>query len=92
MILTDLLIVLDKNNIQYTFAGEPETSIEGYSSIYNYKQGTVSWLRKIETFQSPEFQMPEVFSCIITKEGTPRIENARSQIWVSDPKDAFLLL
>lgn len=85
----DINNYLGSKNIEYQFEGDEKTDIEGYSSIYRYKKGTISWLRKIETLESPDFCMPESFTCIITQKGTPRIDNMKCQIWVNDPKDVF---
>lgn len=89
MRIVDFLQFFEQNHTACSVDGDAEQEISGYSSIYQYRDGTVSWLRKISTLEEPGFHMPDAFSCVITQEGTPRIENVRCQIWVKNPKDAF---
>lgn len=89
MRITDILHFFKKTNIAFFTEGNLETEIEGYSSIYHYRKGTVSWFRKFSTFEDAEFNIPEEFTCVITQDGTPRIPNAKCQIWVANPKEAF---
>lgn len=89
MRIIEILHFFKKNNTRFNIDGDSQIEIEGYSSIYKYRRGTISWLRKISTLEDPEFNMPKEFTCVITQEGTPRLVNVRCQIWVNDPKNAF---
>ena len=89
MKLFEVINYLDSRNIKYIYDGDENTIINSYSSIYQYKEGSISWLRKIETLEAPGFCMPDSFTCLITQKGTPRINNATCQIWVDNPKGAF---
>ncbi len=89
MKITDILEFYKRTKTKYSADGNADLGIEGYSSIYQYKDGTVSWLRKISTLDNPRFKMPGTFTCVITQDGMPRIPNAKCQIWVGNPKDAF---
>lgn len=89
MRLTDILKFLEKIDTSYMADGDIHLEVEGYSSIYQYKEGTISWLRKLSTLDDPGFNMPGSFACVITQSKTPRIRNAAVQIWVDDPKKVF---
>ena len=89
MKIFDINNYLDSKNIKYTCDGDENTVVNGYSSIYQYKEGTISWLRKIGTLEASDFCMPDSFTCLITQKGTRRIDNVKCQIWVDNPKDAF---
>lgn len=89
MKIKDMLNFYNRTNVKYSADGNTDLEIDGYSSIYQYKDGTVSWLRKASTLDDPKFKMPDIFTCVITKDGMPRIPNVKCQIWVDNPKDAF---
>lgn len=89
MYITDFISFFETIKTAYSVAGDINQEIEGYSSIYKYRKGTVSWLRKSSIFNDNGFFMPESFSCVITETNTPRISNAKCQIWVDNPKEAF---
>lgn len=89
MTVIDFIDFLERKGTTFSVDGDVGQEIIGYSSIYQYRDRTVSWLRKISTLEDPEFNMPECFTCILTQKGVKRIVNAKCQIWVDDPKDAF---
>ncbi len=82
----NILSVLDEAGIAYTAHGSVGV-LAGFSSIYQYKPQTVTWLRKIETLR--EIDMPKRFTCIITGRDTPVIEQADCHIQVEDPRAVF---
>lgn len=51
MKVKNIIDFLDLRNVKYEFNGDKNIEILGYSSIFHYKEGTVSWLRDIETFK-----------------------------------------
>ena len=89
MKIADCLVFLQNSHTAFQVDGNTDQCIDGYSSIYQYCAGTLSWLRKMDTLEDEAFHMPESFTCVITQNGTPRIENAVCQIWVDNPKEAF---
>lgn len=89
MRIADILNFYRRMNISYAVDGDTNLEINGYSSIFQYKDGTVSWLRKISTLCDPEFDRPDTFTCVITQNGISHIPNTKCQIWVDNPKDAF---
>lgn len=89
MKITDILNFYSRTNTRYSADGNTDLEIDGYSSIYQYKDGTVSWLRKLSPLDDPKFKIPDTFTCVITQDGMPCIPNAKCQIWVDNPKDAF---
>lgn len=89
MRIEDFLEFYRRNKTEFSVDGDTNIEIYGYSSIYQYKDGTVSWLRKMSTLEDREFNMPNTFACVITQKKVARIPNAECQIWVNNPKDAF---
>lgn len=47
--VAEILHYLDTLQIPYTFLGNRETRIERFSSLYNYRPGTFTWIKKQES-------------------------------------------
>ena len=89
MQIKEILERLKADNRPFTAAGNTEEEISGFSSIYNYRQGTITWLRHLSTLDALESEAPPFYSCVITKTGAARVSNIKCQIWTNDPKDVF---
>ena len=89
MHIKEILETLQANNKSFTVEGSTEEEILGFSSIYNYRLGTLTWLRHLSTLDELGSKAPVYYSCIITKTGASRIPNAKCQIRTDDPKDIF---
>ncbi len=89
MRIGDIIEFFKSSNIPFTADGDMNQELSGYSSIYQYRRGTISWLRKAATLEDADFCMPESFACLITQEGMKNIANAKCQIQVKNPKDVF---
>ena len=50
MRVEDILDVLQRENIEYIFYGDDELEIEGFSSLSNYKENTITWIKKKENY------------------------------------------
>lgn len=48
MIVKDILNYLNKEEIVYQFIGDENASVEGFSSLSNYKIGSFTWVKKRE--------------------------------------------
>ena len=48
MIIKDILNYLDNEEIAYTFFGDEDTTIKGFSSLNNYKEDSFTWIKKKE--------------------------------------------
>lgn len=89
MKVKSIIDFLDLRNVKYEFNGDKNIEILGYSSIFHYKEGTVSWLRDMETFKKNKLNYSNDFTCIITKDEIDRFEQTNAHIRVADPKDIF---
>ena len=43
--IKDICTYLDKINLTYFFYGNEDDAIKGFSSLVNYKDGTVTWCK-----------------------------------------------
>lgn len=89
MRIRDVIVFLKSAGIPFKADGDVDQELRGYSSIYQYRRGTISWLRKAATLEDDGFCLPESFTCLIIQEGMPKIANAKCQIQVKNPKDVF---
>lgn len=60
MQIKDILNFLDRSNIQYSFSGNREETIDGFSSLGRYKENTFTWIKKQEN-------IPENFDVSVLK-------------------------
>lgn len=88
MLVSDLLCVLVENGTEYECRGEISIEVFGFSSIYKYRTGTLTWIRdksKLANICNSD----NVVTCIITDNSVECANNAMSQIIVDDPRKAF---
>ena len=57
----EILSYLDMNAVSYEFQGNPEVEIAGFSSLTNYKQATVTWVKK----SIDDLRQREIALCIL---------------------------
>ena len=89
MKVKNIIDFLDLRNVKYEFNGDKNIEILGYSSIFHYKEGTVSWLRDMETLKKNKLNYSNDFTCIITKDEIDRFEQTNAHIRVANPKEIF---
>lgn len=87
MKVNEIITYLQGNDIAFIAMGDSEQTVNYFSSIYNYKPETVSWLRKPETLD--EIEKPAAINCLITGMDAPEISLAQCQIKVEDPRAVF---
>lgn len=76
-----IIEVLQREKIAYEFYGDENLDINGFSSLVNYKHGTLTWIKKKENYNGT------AVSCCITSE---KIDGPiESQIVVENSKKAF---
>lgn len=92
MQITQIVKCLTDNGFTCKAVGQCDREILGFSSIYNYKPDTITWLRKVATLEAEDFVRPEAVSCLITGMDTPDIALALCQIKVEDPRAAFFFV
>lgn len=45
----EILAYLEKEEIPFSFSGDPETQVDGFSSLTHYRAGTFTWIKKQES-------------------------------------------
>ncbi len=51
MKIIDILNFLDSKGYKYSFIGDSEVKISGFSSLSFYKRGTITWIKTLEAYQ-----------------------------------------
>lgn len=67
MKIIEILKWLDSREFQYKFIGETETELLGFSSITNYKEGTLSWIKKAQIYN--KLNRPSNITCAVVQSG-----------------------
>jgi len=85
--IRDCLSYLDRCSIQYSFYGNADTVIEGFSSLNNYKDNTMTWLK------SSNLDIPKNIDNMILVIGDNEADfHAKNKILVGNPKQIFFTL
>lgn len=80
-----ILGFLSEQQIRFTYRGDTEQAVNGYSSLSNYQAGTVTWVRSVEKAQS--CKTGENVALIVVQEGVQF--PSRNQIVTDESKWAF---
>lgn len=88
MKVKQLIDVLDEENIKYSFVGDIDQEITGFSSLRNYKQDSLTWVGRKDAI--PEgFDLSRIMVAVVQKGINAPIKN---QIVADNSKEAFFLL
>ncbi|SHK76398.1 UDP-3-O-[3-hydroxymyristoyl] glucosamine N-acyltransferase [Desulforamulus aeronauticus DSM 10349] len=87
--IRDLLEVLKKNDIPFEFNGNEEWEVDGFSSIYNYRENSLTWIRDIRMLHSDKCRYGDSIRCIVTAMDAPADTVFEAQIRTPDPGKAF---
>lgn len=83
--ISDILSFLTEQHIGFSFYGDEHRRINGFSSLTNYKQGTLTWIKKKETYL--EGRGSTGIACAIIQAGVHTdIANA---VYVDNSKNVF---
>lgn len=85
MEIREILNFLDENNVGYDYIGEAEIEISGFSSLSNYKKGTLTWIKK-ETGYKDAGRPVDIALSIVQKGVEVQFTNA---IYVDNSKEVF---
>lgn len=86
MRISEILDFLKEENVSFTFTGDPEGGVEGFSSLNHYKPGSFTWIKKQGNI--PEgFDLGQISLAFISQEvGAGPIPNT---IRTTESKRAF---
>lgn len=85
----EIIKILKENDIEHSVIENDSCEINGFSSIYNYKYKTITWVRHAETLNQIVIPGNRGIECIITDKSIGRIPDARCQIITEDPRAVF---
>lgn len=85
MHISDILAFLVAENISFTFAGNQDIPVTGFSSLAQYKTGTFTWVKKQESIPN-EFDLKQITLAIVSEEVCGEFQNV---IRTSNSKYAF---
>lgn len=83
--ILDILEFLQKENIPYTFEGDEQQTVDGFSSLARYKEGTLTWV-KIAKKIPKDFPLSKITLAIVSEGITGEFKNA---IYTPQSKRAF---
>ncbi len=93
MKILEIITTLDTAGIDYTFNGESGIVLDGFSSILNYREGTVTFIvpeRRISSFNS-SLKDKQIALLIMGRDEICN-ENVKASIIVDDPKKVFFFI
>ncbi len=85
MTIKDIIGFLDENGTSFEFIGDENTEITGFSSLANYLDGSLTWIKKATSYD--EVGRPVNISCGIVQDDV--IVDFRNSIRVSNSKEVF---
>ncbi len=84
----EILKFLDDSGIEYKFLGDEQASVEGFSSLVNYKPNTFTWIKKQENI-SDDMKLEDIALVITSHEVTGNFKNF---IRTNESKRAFFFI
>lgn len=85
MKVEDILRWLDSEGYAYAFTGKRDVEIGGFSSLANYAEGTITWVKDEKSYRSSGRE--DGITCAVVKEGV-RTE-CPAAIETENPKEVF---
>lgn len=89
VIIKDILNFLDERNSAYEFWGNKDDKIIGFSSITNYKQNTISWVKNEEKLIEINNVLNDKIQLLIIPNIDIENINLKNYIKVNNPKKIF---
>ncbi len=85
--INNILNELESHSVKFCFEGDERTPIEGFSSLDNYKSGTITWAKNINAWNTSGTK--EV-ACIVCRDDMSGLDSSR--IIVDNPKRVFFMI
>lgn len=89
VINNDIIKSLEEDGENFEFVGNPEESIEGYSSIYEYKANTITWLRNSKNYNEAKENIKNPIKLIVLPKDYKNIKGFSNFIMTDDPHRVF---
>lgn len=87
--VSDILSYLDKNEFKYKFVGNPNNTIEGFSSVTNYKGNTITWIKDNEKYKAIKDMINIDIKLIVISRDNELFDRFLNMIITDDPKNIF---
>lgn len=90
VLIEDILQHLDEENIKYTFIGNEKDVINGFSTLFNYKEETITFISTLYKFKNyvNDFKDKKI-KLIITDPSEEKYYNFENVIQITKPTNAF---
>ncbi len=85
--IRDIIEFLKKTNFRFEFFGDINETINGFSTLYNYRNGTITWCKKSEYFEANEDVKNRQYNLIVMPE--PSNSLSGNYIITDKPKNVF---
>lgn len=90
--ISDIIYQLFQKGYKVDSIGDMTSTINGFSSLFNYKKGTITWVRNEDFLKAANYAEKENFTCIITPDYFKIIPNATCQLKTDNPKAVFFFI
>ncbi|MEQ8190917.1 MAG: UDP-3-O-(3-hydroxymyristoyl)glucosamine N-acyltransferase [Candidatus Eremiobacterota bacterium] len=90
--IAEILSFLNKIEERYSFNGDENDVILGYSSLYEYKSNTITWLRSNENYKAAKETIFEPMKLIVAPEEFPGYKDCSNCIKTEDPHRVFFYI
>jgi len=86
--ISEILSYLDKIRCKYEFSGDYNDIINGFSSIMNYKENTITWIKNKEKYLAVKDKLNSI-KLIIISDKNEKSNGFINAIYVENPKSTF---
>lgn len=84
---------LSINHIQYSFKGDREKRIEGFSSVTDCKENTITWIKNIDKYRKIKIDWQKVQpGLIVINEDIDKVTDYTNKLICENPKYVFYLI
>lgn len=90
--ISDIIDQLHQKGYKVDPIGDMTSTINGFSSLFSYKKGTITWVRNEHFLKEVNYAESENFTCIITPDYFQKIPNATCQLKTDNPKAVFFFI
>ena len=90
--IKDICTYLDSINIEYEYHGKECLELEGFSSIYNLKDKSLSWIKTIDTFDFSSLPLEIEDNLLISNHPKSDLTLNSNFLYCRNPKEIFFSL
>lgn len=85
--ISEILAWLDERKITYSYFGDEELDVLGFSSLMRYKPNTITWIKDNSKYEEYKHSYKENPICAVVKSGM--VTEITNVISTDNPKEAF---